>query len=160
MHYSVTYSDTTTTTTHPNLLTHLSPHSPTPTSLPDLPSPHPALLLSPPSPHSHQLTPAVLTVTELKTMTSGQLQELMGQLEHSLKQLSEMMMTEDALRDELDYDKDLKNSFISLLLSNQKKRRDSSADRKKKKHRNSHGQVVVDPACPTPEADSSVSRCC
>jgi hypothetical protein len=43
------------------------------------------------------------------------------------------LIRELALRDELEYDKELKNQFISLLLTIQKKRRDNNVDKKKKK---------------------------
>lgn len=91
--------------------------------------------------------------SELKVMTCAELHELLAEYERSIKELSELLVTELALRDELDYDKELKNSFISLLLSIQKKRRDTNADRKKKTKRNSH--TPLDMSSPTSEAGST-----
>ena len=93
-------------------------------------------------------------------MSCRELHELLAEYERSIKELSELLVTELALRDEFDYDKELKNSFISLLLSIQKKRRDTNADRKKKKSRNSHGQMVMDAASPTGDPGSMVSCVC
>ena len=91
-------------------------------------------------------------------MTCVELHELLAEYERSIKELSELLVTELALRDELDYDKELKNTFISLLLSIQKKRRDTNADRKKKKIRNNQGQSVgADAVSPTSETSSTVS---
>ncbi|KAL8590094.1 hypothetical protein ACOMHN_034325 [Nucella lapillus] len=88
-------------------------------------------------------------------MTCVDLHELLAEYERSIKELSELLVTELALRDEFDYDKELKNSFISLLLSIQKKRRDTNADRKKKKTRGgSQGQVEL-LASPTSETGST-----
>ncbi|XP_076441692.1 fasciculation and elongation protein zeta-2-like [Babylonia areolata] len=96
---------------------------------------------------------------ELKDMTCAELHELLAEYEGSIKELSELLVTELALRDELDYDKELKNSFISLLLSIQKKRRDTNADRKKKqKNRPSDlpgGVPVVQATSPTSETGST-----
>ncbi|KAK7104702.1 hypothetical protein V1264_019376 [Littorina saxatilis] len=97
------------------------------------------------------------TEPELKDMTCAQLHELLAEYERSIKELSELLVTELALRDEFDYDKELKNSFISLLLSIQKKRRDTNTDRKKKKTtRTSHGPMgVLDATSPTSEVGST-----
>ncbi|XP_012943607.1 fasciculation and elongation protein zeta-2 [Aplysia californica] len=70
---------------------------------------------------------------DLKRMSRASLHELVAEYDATTKLLSEMLITELALRDELEYDKELKNQFISLLLTIQKKRRDCHSDRKKKK---------------------------
>lgn len=49
-----------------------------------------------------------------------------------IKELSETLIQELALRDELEYEKELKNTFISLLLSVQNKRRQYTIEKKKK----------------------------
>ena len=92
-------------------------------------------------------------------MSCREIHEVLAEYERSIKELSELLVTELALRDEFDFDKELKNSFISLLLSIQKKRRDTNADRKKKKSRNSHGPVVADATSPTSETGSTVRVC-
>ncbi|RUS85081.1 hypothetical protein EGW08_007175, partial [Elysia chlorotica] len=73
------------------------------------------------------------SVAELKAMNHAQLNELIAEYDSTTKLLSEMLVTELALRDELEFDKELKNQFISLLLTIQKKRRDSQSERKNKK---------------------------
>ena len=50
------------------------------------------------------------------------LNELYDELEHTFRDNSEVLITSLALRDELEYEKELKNQFISLLLEVQKKR--------------------------------------
>ncbi|XP_013094433.1 fasciculation and elongation protein zeta-2-like isoform X2 [Biomphalaria glabrata] len=73
------------------------------------------------------------TEQELKSMPRVDLHELVVEYDTTTKILSEMLVTELALRDELEFDKELKNQFISLLLTIQKKRRECHSDRKKKK---------------------------
>lgn len=72
-------------------------------------------------------------LAEMKSMSTVALNELLAQFELTIKELSETLVTELALRDELEYDKELKNQFISLLLILQKKRRENNVDKKKKK---------------------------
>ena len=50
------------------------------------------------------------------------LNELYDELEHTFRDNSEVLITSLALRDEQEYEKELKNQFISLLLGVQKKR--------------------------------------
>ncbi|CAL1532144.1 unnamed protein product [Lymnaea stagnalis] len=73
------------------------------------------------------------TKEDLKEMSRTELHELVVEYETTTKVLSEMLVSELALRDELEFDKELKNQFISLLLTIQKKRRECHSDRKKKK---------------------------
>ncbi|XP_050404962.1 fasciculation and elongation protein zeta-2 isoform X1 [Patella vulgata] len=70
---------------------------------------------------------------EMKDMTSSQINEVLTEYELTIKELSGMLVHELALRDELEYDKELKNQFISLLLTIQKKRRDNNVDKKKRR---------------------------
>ncbi len=49
----------------------------------------------------------------------------------TIKEYSETLIHQLALRDELEYEKELKNQFISLLLSIQKKRRETQLDKKR-----------------------------
>ncbi|CAD5119289.1 DgyrCDS7915 [Dimorphilus gyrociliatus] len=60
----------------------------------------------------------------LKSLSTVALNELYEELEGTVKELSETLIQQLALRDELEYEKELKNQFISLLLSLQKKRRE------------------------------------
>ncbi|XP_059148230.1 fasciculation and elongation protein zeta-2-like [Physella acuta] len=70
---------------------------------------------------------------DIKSMSGAELHELVAEYDTTTKVLSEMLVSELALRDELEFDKELKNQFISLLLTIQKKRRDSHSERRKKK---------------------------
>ncbi len=71
------------------------------------------------------------------------LNELYEELECTIREYSETLIAELALRDELEYEKELKNQFISLLLSIQKKRRETQTEKKKnnsfKKQKSSNG---------------------
>ncbi|ELU04544.1 hypothetical protein CAPTEDRAFT_168941 [Capitella teleta] len=69
----------------------------------------------------------------LQELSHGALNQLLEELELTIKDYSETLITELALRDELEYEKELKNQFISLLLSIQKKRRDAQNNERTKK---------------------------
>uniref|UniRef100_A0A023F4Z1 Putative kinesin-associated fasciculation and elongation protein involved in axonal transport n=2 Tax=Triatominae TaxID=70999 RepID=A0A023F4Z1_TRIIF len=68
---------------------------------------------------------------KLKTLTVSQLNELYMELELLIRDYSETLISELALRDELEYEKELKNSFISLLLAVQNRRRQHHVEKKK-----------------------------
>ena len=68
---------------------------------------------------------------ELKTLSISQLNELYLELELLIKDYSETLISELALRDELEYEKELKNSFISLLLGVQNRRRQYHVEKKR-----------------------------
>lgn len=55
------------------------------------------------------------------------------EMEMLIQELSETLINELALRDELEYEKELKNSFISLLLAVQNKRRQYHVEKKRGK---------------------------
>lgn len=55
------------------------------------------------------------------------------EMEVLIRELSETLITELALRDELEYEKEMKNSFISLLLGVQNKRRQFHVEKKRTK---------------------------
>ena len=59
------------------------------------------------------------------------LNELYDELDYTIQVHSETLITELALRDELVYDKDSNNQFISLLLSVQKKRKELQNEKRK-----------------------------
>lgn len=93
-------------------------------------------------------------------MSNTALNELLSDYELTIKELSEVLVQELALRDELEYDKELKNQFISLLLNIQKKRREAKVDKKRKKSKTQ--QVMNSPSAgnnngsPTLETGPSV----
>ncbi|ESN97428.1 hypothetical protein HELRODRAFT_85523 [Helobdella robusta] len=63
-------------------------------------------------------------------MSVLQLCELYDDLEALCREYSEALVSELALRDELEYDKELRNQFITLFLSIQRKKRAHSARKK------------------------------
>lgn len=69
--------------------------------------------------------------SDLRQFTSGQLTELLGEMESLVGALSETLIAELALRDELEYEKELKNQFISLLLAVQNRRRQHHVTKKR-----------------------------
>lgn len=75
---------------------------------------------------------------KLESLSSSQLNELYLDLERLAQTNSEVLIHELALRDELEFDKELKNQFISLLLGIQNKRRQHHMERKK-------GKVINEP---------------
>lgn len=68
---------------------------------------------------------------ELKTLSVCQLNDLYLELELLIRDYSETLIAELALRDELEYEKELKNSFISLLLAVQNRRRQHHVEKKR-----------------------------
>ena len=64
----------------------------------------------------------LFTRQKLSSFNIGQLNELLVDLEKLIQSYSEMLIQELALRDELEYEKELKTSFISLVLDVQSKR--------------------------------------
>lgn len=55
------------------------------------------------------------------------------EMEILIREFSETLISELALRDELEYEKELKNTFISLLLAVQNRRRQYHVEKKKGK---------------------------
>lgn len=82
------------------------------------------------------------TEEEMKGLSNTALNELLNDYEITIKELSEILVQELALRDELEYDKELKNQFISLLLMIQKRRRESNVDKKKRRSKNHVNNVT------------------
>lgn len=74
-----------------------------------------------------------LLFLELQTLSISQLNELYMEMEMLIRELSETLINELALRDELEYEKELKNTFISLLLAVQNKRRQFHVEKKRGK---------------------------
>lgn len=69
--------------------------------------------------------------TELKQLSSGELTGVLGEMESLVAALSETLIAELALRDELEFEKELKNQFISLLLAVQHRRRQHHVTKKR-----------------------------
>lgn len=87
----------------------------------------------------------------LRELSHGALNELYEELEVTIKDYSETLISELALRDELEFEKELKNQFISLLLNVQKKRRDSqNNERKKTSHLNTLSKKIRGSGPPEP----------
>ncbi|XP_067636165.1 fasciculation and elongation protein zeta-2 [Eurosta solidaginis] len=76
---------------------------------------------------------APLYAEKLQYLSITQLNELYMEMEMLIQELSETLINELALRDELEYEKELKNSFISLLLAVQNKRRQYHVEKKRGK---------------------------
>lgn len=74
-----------------------------------------------------------ISFAELQSLKSSQLNELYVEMEVLIREFSETLIAELALRDELEYEKELKNSFISLLLGVQNKRRQFHVQKKRGK---------------------------
>ncbi|KAI8432346.1 hypothetical protein MSG28_004759, partial [Choristoneura fumiferana] len=69
---------------------------------------------------------------KLRQLSLTQLNETYMELEVLIREFSETLISELALRDELEYEKELKNTFISLLLAVQNKRRQYHTEKKKR----------------------------
>ncbi|KAL3266826.1 hypothetical protein HHI36_010979 [Cryptolaemus montrouzieri] len=74
---------------------------------------------------------------KLRDLSLSQLNELFLELEVLIREFSETLISELALRDELEYEKELKNTFISLLLAVQNKRRQYHVEKKRSSKNNS-----------------------
>ncbi|CAB3371740.1 Hypothetical predicted protein [Cloeon dipterum] len=68
---------------------------------------------------------------KLKALNLSQLNELYMEMEELIRDYSETLIAELALRDELEYEKELKNTFISLLLAVQNRRRQHNVEKKR-----------------------------
>ncbi|KAJ8966865.1 hypothetical protein NQ314_003259, partial [Rhamnusium bicolor] len=79
---------------------------------------------------------------KLRDLSLSQLNELFLELEVLIREFSETLISELALRDELEYEKELKNTFISLLLAVQNKRRQYHVEKK----RSSKNSVLKTPS--------------
>ena len=70
------------------------------------------------------------SILGLKSLSLSALNELLEELEVTIKDYSETLISELALRDELEYEKEMKNQFISMLLLVQKKRKDTQMSKR------------------------------
>lgn len=67
------------------------------------------------------------------------------EMEVLIREFSETLISELALRDELEYEKELKNTFISLLLAVQNRRRQYHVEKKRGKAQGKQSSSGVDP---------------
>ena len=67
-----------------------------------------------------------------KRASVNRLSEVMVELERLIQSQSEVLISELAFRDELEFEKELKNSFIALVLAIQHKTQQLTTDKKKK----------------------------
>lgn len=70
---------------------------------------------------------------KLRSLSITQLNELYMEMEVLIREFSETLISELAYRDELEYGKELKNTFISLLLAVQNRRRQFHVEKKRVK---------------------------
>ncbi|XP_017791590.1 PREDICTED: fasciculation and elongation protein zeta-2 isoform X2 [Habropoda laboriosa] len=85
---------------------------------------------------SREVLGSPLHEKKLKRLTCSELTELLGEMESLVGALSETLIAELALRDELEYEKELKNQFISLLLAVQNRRRQHHVTKKRNQMQN------------------------
>lgn len=76
---------------------------------------------------------------ELKALSNSQLNEVYLELERMIQENSEVLIQELALRDELEFEKELKNTFISYLLTIQNKKRQHSTEKRRGRSSAGHG---------------------
>ena len=67
----------------------------------------------------------------MKLLSAGELTGVLAEMESLVGALSETLIAELALRDELEFEKELKNQFISLLLAVQNRRRQHHVTKKR-----------------------------
>lgn len=72
-------------------------------------------------------------VTGVKRLSVSELNELLEEIETAIKEFSEELVQQLALRDELEFEKEVKNSFISVLIEVQNKQKERKETAKKKK---------------------------
>ncbi|XP_058407423.1 fasciculation and elongation protein zeta-2 isoform X5 [Diceros bicornis minor] len=69
----------------------------------------------------------------VKRLSVSELNELLEEIETAIKEYSEELVQQLALRDELEFEKEVKNSFISVLIEVQNKQKEHRETAKKKK---------------------------
>ncbi|XP_042320554.1 fasciculation and elongation protein zeta-2 isoform X6 [Sceloporus undulatus] len=69
----------------------------------------------------------------VKKLSVTELNDLLEEIETAIKDYSEVLVQQLALRDELEFEKEVKNSFISILIEVQNKQREQKEIAKKKK---------------------------
>lgn len=69
----------------------------------------------------------------VKRLSVSELNELLEEIETAIKEYSEELVQQLALRDELEFEKEVENSFISTLIEVQNKQKEHKETAKKKK---------------------------
>ncbi|XP_055983157.1 fasciculation and elongation protein zeta-2 isoform X2 [Sorex fumeus] len=69
----------------------------------------------------------------VRRLPASELTELLEQIENAIKEFSEELVQQLALRDELEFEKEVKNSFISVLIAVQNRQKEHRETAKKKK---------------------------
>ncbi|XP_063474232.1 fasciculation and elongation protein zeta-2 isoform X8 [Symphalangus syndactylus] len=69
----------------------------------------------------------------VKRLSVSELNEILEEIETAIKEYSEELVQQLALRDELEFEKEVKNSFISVLIEVQNKQKEHKETAKKKK---------------------------
>ncbi|KAM8945499.1 fasciculation and elongation protein zeta-2 [Pelodytes ibericus] len=77
---------------------------------------------------------------KVKRMSVTELNDLLEEIETAIKDYSEELVQQLALRDELEFEKEVKNSFISVLIEVQNKQKEHKENVKKKKKLKSNSQ--------------------
>lgn len=85
---------------------------------------------------SREVLSSPLHEKRLEQYSQKQLSDLYAEMDSLISALSETLINELALRDELEYEKELKNQFISLLLAVQNRRRQHHVAKKKSQIQN------------------------
>ena len=75
----------------------------------------------------------MLLAAGVKRLSVSELNELLEEIETAIKEYSEELVQQLALRDELEFEKEVKNSFISVLIEVQNKQKEHKETAKKKK---------------------------
>lgn len=76
---------------------------------------------------------SVVLKTGVQKLSASELNDLLEEIEAAIKDYSEELVQQLALRDELEFEKEVKNSFISVLIEVQNKQREQKEMAKKKK---------------------------
>lgn len=76
---------------------------------------------------------ALFLATGVKRLSVSELNELLEEIETAIKEYSEELVQQLALRDELEFEKEVENSFISALIEVQNKQKEHKETAKKKK---------------------------
>ena len=77
---------------------------------------------------SSRMVSTALAGRKLEELSTNELTQILSDIELLVRELSEELVNDLGVRDELEYEKELKNTFISLLLSIQSKRRQHMAE--------------------------------
>lgn len=80
-----------------------------------------------------QCSLSLFLATGVKRLSVSELNELLEEIETAVKEYSEELVQQLALRDELEFEKEVENSFISALIEVQNKQKEHRETAKKKK---------------------------